>query len=186
MAEQNVSHETKGLVPYWVKAVIVFTFGWIALYATRTILNPIMDNIQVDFGLSNSQLGLIMSIFFLGYAGLNVPSGILGDKFGKKRILVPGVILFGAFAIITGMMPTFFLFMATWLMVGIFQGSITVLSMVCPLKQFRLSVSHSEVPSLTVVWHLVPQLVTTFRLTQLTCGVWTGEHHFTSLVSSLF
>ncbi|WP_217587220.1 MFS transporter [Lentibacillus saliphilus] len=122
MAEQNTSHETKGMVPYWVKVVIVFTLGWIALYATRTILNPLMDNIQVDFGLSNSQLGLIMSIFFLGYAGMNVPSGILGDKFGKKRVLVPGVIIFGAFAIITGMMPTFFLFMATWLMVGIFQG----------------------------------------------------------------
>ncbi|WP_080873868.1 MFS transporter [Oceanobacillus timonensis] len=124
MTEQNkaLSHESKGRVPYWVKAVIVFTLGWIALYATRTILNPIMDNIQVDFGLSNSQLGLIMSIFFLGYAGLNVPSGILGDKLGKKRVLVPGVILFGAFAVITGMMPTFFLFMATWIMVGVFQG----------------------------------------------------------------
>ena len=70
MTEQNkaLSHESKGRVPYWVKAVIVFTLGWIALYATRTILNPIMDNIQVDFGLTNSQLGLIMSIFFLGYA----------------------------------------------------------------------------------------------------------------------
>ncbi|WP_284139411.1 MULTISPECIES: MFS transporter [unclassified Virgibacillus] len=122
MAEQNVVNESKTLVPYWVKVVIVFTLGWVALYATRTILNPLMDNIQVDFGLTNAQLGLIMSIFFLGYAGMNVPSGILGDKLGKKRVLIPGVILFGGFAIITGMMPTFFYFMAAWLMVGIFQG----------------------------------------------------------------
>ncbi len=112
----------KGGIPYWVKIVTVFFLGWVALYATRTILNPIMGDLQVEFGLSNSQLGLIMSIFFLGYAGLNIPSGILGDKIGKKKVLVPGVILFGVFAAITGMMPTFFLFMTSWLMVGIFQG----------------------------------------------------------------
>ncbi|RHW41000.1 MFS transporter [Neobacillus notoginsengisoli] len=120
--EQISSHDSKKLIPYWVKVVIVFFFGWIALYATRTILNPIMNEIQVEFGLSASQLGLISSLFFLGYAGLNVPSGILGDKFGKKRVLVPGFILFGIFAAITGMMPTFFLFISSWLMVGIFQG----------------------------------------------------------------
>ncbi|MBY0121241.1 MFS transporter [Bacillus sp. S/N-304-OC-R1] len=109
-------------IPYWVKIVIVFFLGWVALYATRTILNPIMGDIQNEFGLSNSQLGLIMSIFFIGYAGLNIPSGILGDRIGKKRVLVPGVILFGVFAAITGMMPTFFLFMLAWLLTGIFQG----------------------------------------------------------------
>ncbi|WCF08046.1 MFS transporter [Paenibacillus thiaminolyticus] len=112
----------KGLVPYWVKITIVFFLGWIAIYATRSVLNPVMDNIQAEFGLSASQLGLISSIFFIGYAGLNVPSGILGDKIGKKKVLVPGVIIFGIFAAITGMMPTFALFMTTWLFVGIFQG----------------------------------------------------------------
>ncbi|MBD1224576.1 MFS transporter [Virgibacillus halodenitrificans] len=109
-------------IPYWVKAVAVFFLGWVALYATRTIMNPVMDNIQVEFGLTNAQLGLIMSVFFLAYAGLNVPSGVVGDKIGKKRVLVPGVILFGIFAAITGMMPTFLFFMLTWVMVGAFQG----------------------------------------------------------------
>jgi sugar phosphate permease len=113
---------SKELIPYWVKVVTVFFLGWIVIYATRTILNPIMGDIQSEFGLSNAQLGLIMSIFFIGYAGLNIPSGIMGDKIGKKRVLVPGVILFGIFAAVTGMMPTFFLFMTSWLMVGIFQG----------------------------------------------------------------
>ncbi|CAH8767525.1 MFS transporter [Paenibacillus dendritiformis] len=118
----NHDAAAKGLIPYWVKITIVFFLGWIAIYATRSVLNPVMDNIQAEFGLSASQLGLISSIFFIGYAGLNVPSGILGDKIGKKKVLVPGVILFGIFAAVTGMMPTFALFMVTWLFVGIFQG----------------------------------------------------------------
>ncbi|MBN6206062.1 MFS transporter [Ralstonia pickettii] len=114
--------EKKELIPYWVKIVAVFFLGWVALYATRSVLNPVMDNVQAEFGLSTSTLGLISSIFFLGYAGLNIPSGILGDKIGKKRVVVPGVILFGVFAAITGAMPTFFMFITMWLMVGIFQG----------------------------------------------------------------
>src|SRR5699024_4571349 len=81
-----------------------------------------MGNIQEEFGISKGTVGLISSIFFLGYAGLNIPSGILGDKLGKKRVLYPTVILFGLFAAVTGLMPTFMLFMFAWLLVGIFQG----------------------------------------------------------------
>lgn len=122
MANHTEQEKPEGRIPYWVKITIVFLLGWIAIYATRAILNPVMDDIQAEFNLSAAQLGLISSIFFIGYAGLNVPSGILGDKFGKKRVLVPGVIIFGIMAAVTGGMPSFGLFMFAWLLVGIFQG----------------------------------------------------------------
>lgn len=109
-------------IPYWIKIVTVFFLGWIAIYATRAILNPLMGNIEQEFKLSAAQLGLISSIFFIGYAGMNVPSGILGDKIGKKKVLVPGFIMFGIFAAVTGAMSSFAMFMIAWLLVGIFQG----------------------------------------------------------------
>src|SRR5699024_6676535 len=116
------NNDSKALVPYWLRIVIVFFLGWVAIYATRSFFDLVMGNIQEEFGISKGTVGLISSIFFLGYAGLNIPSGILGDKLGKKRVLYPTVILFGVFAAITGMMPTFMLFMLSWLMVGVFQG----------------------------------------------------------------
>ncbi|WJY26881.1 MULTISPECIES: MFS transporter [Sporosarcina] len=123
MAKQvHETGEKKELIPYWMKAVFVFFLGWVAIYGTRAILNPVMDNIQEEFSLSAGQLGMISSIFFIGYAGLNIPSGILGDKIGKKKVLVPGIILFGLFAAIAGTMPNFVLFVLMWLMVGVFQG----------------------------------------------------------------
>lgn len=120
--KDNPTPEKKELIPYWIKIVTVFFFGWIAIYATRAVLNPVMNDIQSVFSLSTTQLGLISSIFFLGYAGLNVPSGIMGDKIGKKKVLVPGFLLFGIMAAVTGLMPSFTLFMIAWLFVGIFQG----------------------------------------------------------------
>jgi len=50
---------------YWKKVVAIFFVGWILMYATRTIFNPIMGVIGEEFNLSNTQLGLANSIFFL-------------------------------------------------------------------------------------------------------------------------
>lgn len=75
----------KGKVPYWVKLTIIFFFGWIALYGSRAIVGPLMVNIGAEFDLSKAQLGSIMSIFFIGYTALNIPSGMIGDYLGKKK-----------------------------------------------------------------------------------------------------
>lgn len=67
MDNKNISNN------YWIKIVIVFTLGWVAIYATRTILNPIMTNIQSEFAINAAQLGLISSLFFLGYTATQIP-----------------------------------------------------------------------------------------------------------------
>lgn len=67
---------------YWIKLVTIFTLGWLVIYAARTILNPIMGDIKNTFSLNNAQLGIIMSVFFIGYTLTQIPSGILGDKIG--------------------------------------------------------------------------------------------------------
>lgn len=73
------------LIPYWIKMVTIFFLGWVAIYAGRTVLNPIMPMIQTEFGLSKTELGMISSLFFLAYTTLQIPAGILGDKIGRKK-----------------------------------------------------------------------------------------------------
>lgn len=107
---------------YWIKLVAVFTLGWLVIYAARTILNPIMGNIKAEFTLDSAQLGLIMSLFFIGYTVTQIPSGIMGDKIGRKKILVPSFLVFGIFMVITGLMPSYFLFVIAWVIVGLAQG----------------------------------------------------------------
>ncbi|MFD3243178.1 MFS transporter [Staphylococcus simulans] len=107
---------------YWIKLVAVFTLCWLVIYAARTILNPIMGNIKAEFTLDNAQLGLIMSLFFIGYTVTQIPSGIMGDKIGRKKILVPSFLVFGIFMVITGLMPSYFLFVIAWVIVGLAQG----------------------------------------------------------------
>ena len=94
-------------IPGWWITVFLFWLGWIFMYADRTVLNPVMKDIQTEFGLSATQLGLISSSFFLSYAVLQIPAGVLGDRIGRKKVLVPGFVLFGVLTAVTGMVRSF-------------------------------------------------------------------------------
>lgn len=113
----------KEFIPYWWRVVAIFFFGWVALYAGRLVLGPVMPHIEQEFGLSKTQLGAIMSLFFMTYTLLQVPSGILGDIMGRKNILVPGFMLFAIAIAAVSLSPTFTIFMALWMVVGAAQGT---------------------------------------------------------------
>ncbi|MGI1246818.1 MFS transporter [Raoultella ornithinolytica] len=96
-----VAPHKRGIPAWWV-TIFLFWLGWIFMYADRTVLNPVMGELEKEFGLSGTQLGLMNSVFYFSYALLQVPAGILGDKIGKKKVLIPGFLLFGAFTAVTG------------------------------------------------------------------------------------
>lgn len=108
---------------YWWKVVALFTIGWALMYADRTILNPLMPKIAEQFNLSNSQLGLVNSIFFLTYAVTQIPFGVLGDKFGRKVVISIGFLLFGVTTFFSGILSGFGIFMIFRALTGIGEGA---------------------------------------------------------------
>ncbi|MDN6293326.1 MAG: MFS transporter [Alkalibacterium sp.] len=108
---------------YWIRVVALSFVGWILMYATRTIFNPLMPVIGEEFGLSNADLGLANSIFFLTYAIAQIPLGALGDKIGRRFVIMIGFLLFGAMTYATGLATTFVMFLFIRAVAGIGQGS---------------------------------------------------------------
>ncbi len=108
---------------YWWKVVALGFFGWILMYADRTILNPVMGNIGAEFGLSNAQLGLVNSVFFLAYAATQIPFGVLADKLGRKLVISLGFILFGVTTYLSGVASAFGVFMLFRVLTGIGEGA---------------------------------------------------------------
>ncbi|MBO1300429.1 MULTISPECIES: MFS transporter [unclassified Enterococcus] len=108
---------------YWIKVVAIFFIGWVLMYATRTIFNPIMGVVGEEFGLSNTQLGLANSIFFLTYAIAQIPFGIIGDKIGRKLVITLGFLLLAVATYFTGLATTFILFLVIRAIAGIGQGA---------------------------------------------------------------
>jgi EmrB/QacA subfamily drug resistance transporter len=62
----------------------------------NTILNVALPTIERDLDASTSALQWIVDSYILVFAGLLLTMGSLGDRFGRKRALNAGLVLFGA------------------------------------------------------------------------------------------
>ena len=89
------------------KIIVALVFGWVAIWIYRTILTPIYPQIQDALGnASNAEIGLIASVYFFAYTGMQIPAGALVDKFGQKTVLIPAFIGFAVGAVVLGTSTT--------------------------------------------------------------------------------
>jgi EmrB/QacA subfamily drug resistance transporter len=62
----------------------------------NTILNVALPTLVRDLGATTSQLQWIVDSYTLVFAGLLLTGGSLGDRFGRRRALTVGLLIFGA------------------------------------------------------------------------------------------
>ncbi|MBO0470528.1 MFS transporter [Enterococcus sp. DIV0242_7C1] len=82
---------------YWKKIVILLCAGWVTIWVYRSALSPAYPQINESLGgnISDTALGFISTCYFFGYVAMQIPAGFLVDKIGKKKVLIPGFIIFG-------------------------------------------------------------------------------------------
>jgi MFS family permease len=79
----------------------------IITYLDRTSISITGSNITSELGLSITQFGWVLAAFSFAYGIFEIPTGILGDKLGPKKILTRIVIWWSLFTILTGFSYTF-------------------------------------------------------------------------------
>jgi DHA2 family integral membrane protein (MFS transporter) len=62
----------------------------------NTILNVALKTVQQDLDASQSQMQWAVDSYALVFAGLLITGGVLGDRLGRKRVLLFGMVAFGA------------------------------------------------------------------------------------------
>jgi len=107
----------------WRWVVVLGCLGWVALYAGRAVLSPALGAVGQEWGLGEGQLGALSSGFFLGYAAMQIPTGLLADRLGRKGILVGGLVAFAASTALCGPAPTYGLFLGAGVLAGLAQGT---------------------------------------------------------------
>lgn len=107
---------------YWYLVMVVCFFGWIFIYGTRTILNPIQTQIAAEFNLSNSDMGFINSIFFLTYTFFQIPMGGISEKIGRKTMAGGSLLLLALMTFVSGIVPTAIMFIMARAIAGITQA----------------------------------------------------------------
>lgn len=99
------------LLAFWL-----FVLSAVA-YLDRTNISIAGLNISREYGLGNQRLGWIFSSFLIGYAVFQLPAGWLSSRFGPRRVLTVGVLLWGATTALTAMLPTT-IEHAVWVFIG--------------------------------------------------------------------
>ncbi len=101
----------------------VMIFGWIANYMVRSGLSPVLLPIRQELGLSYAQAGWIASALFYAYAGMLFPAGYLGDRIGRKVVLVSCTLWWAVFSFFTGWAGSFAGLFLMRFLTGIGQGA---------------------------------------------------------------
>lgn len=111
-------------IQYWHKIVVLLCLGWTIMWIYRPVLTAIFPEVQQTIGhQSNTELGLIASCYFFAYTAMQIPAGMLVDKFGKKAVVIPGFILFAIAALLIGNAHSITMIYAGSLLAGLGCGS---------------------------------------------------------------
>ncbi|HEY3201935.1 MAG TPA: MFS transporter, partial [Actinomycetes bacterium] len=72
----------------------VLVVSLLVVVLDNTVLNVALKTIQEDLGASQSQLEWAINSYTLVFAGLLFTFGLLGDRLGRKRVLLAGLAIF--------------------------------------------------------------------------------------------
>src|SRR5881227_1506500 len=92
----------------WV-ILSVLIVGLLAIVIDNTVLNVALKTIAEPhggLGASQSQLEWAINSYTLVFAGLLFTFGVVGDRIGRKRMLMIGLVAFGLFSLITAYAQT--------------------------------------------------------------------------------
>lgn len=77
------------------------------LYVDRVCISVAKESIASELMLSDKQMGWVLSIFALGYALFQVPSGLMADKYGPRKVLASIVSIWSVLTALTGAVTNF-------------------------------------------------------------------------------
>ncbi|MCH7481203.1 MAG: MFS transporter, partial [Chloroflexi bacterium] len=147
MIEQKDYKETAGYKNRW-RGMIFIGISLIVISIDNTILNVALPSISRTLGASASELQWIVTAYVLMFASLLLTMGALGDRFGRKRMLQIGLVLFGIGSAAAGLSTSTNMLIAARAFLG-FGGAIIMPS---TLSIITATFPRDEQPRAIAMW----------------------------------
>ncbi|MFE6168987.1 MFS transporter [Viridibacillus arvi] len=116
--------------------MVLLCMGWIVNTFDRIAINIAVIPISKEFGLTETQVGLVISSFFLSYAIMQPIGGNLADRFGSRRVIMFSLFAWSLLTILTGVAWSFLSLIAFRFLFGIGEGSYPSASQVSLAETF--------------------------------------------------
>ena len=100
------------------RVVALLTLAAFINYVDRGNLATAGPLIQDQLGLSNTQLGLLLSAFFWSYVPGQLPAGWLAERLDARRLLAAGLALWALATVLTGLAQGFLILLMVRVLLG--------------------------------------------------------------------
>jgi MFS transporter, DHA2 family, multidrug resistance protein len=131
---------------WWAAGAL--TLGVLAVGLDVTVLSVALPTLAAALHASESDLQWFSSGYALALAGGMLPAGVLGDRFGRKRVMVSALLLFGAGSVACAYAPNPGAFIAARVVLGAAGAAMVVMV----LSIFTVLFSEEERPRVVGIW----------------------------------
>jgi predicted MFS family arabinose efflux permease len=127
-----------------LRVLTVFALGYFVSYLFRGVNLGFAPYLTRDLGMSATDLGTLTSLYFLGFAGAQIPVGVLLDHFGARRVTACVMLIAAAGALLFGLAHSVAAMMLGRLLIGVGLS-------VCLGGAFKATAQHFPVGQLTLI-----------------------------------
>ena len=76
----------------WATGALFFFYAWVLRVSPSVMVEELMR----DFAVGGAVVGNLSALYFYGYAGMQIPVGLMIDRFGPRRLLAVSALICGA------------------------------------------------------------------------------------------
>jgi predicted MFS family arabinose efflux permease len=87
----------------WGTGAVFFFYAWVLRVAPSVMIEELMR----DFAVGAAAIGNLSAFYFYGYAGMQVPIGMLIDRFGPRRLLTAAAFVCALGCVLFALSSTF-------------------------------------------------------------------------------
>jgi len=109
---------------YAIVALILVTFFVISFLTN--ILGALNPNVSAGYNLTETMAGFLPFAFFIAYGVMSIPSGVLLEKWGEKRMMILAFLLAFAGALVFALFPKFDVFVISLFIIGTGMAALQV------------------------------------------------------------
>lgn len=123
----------------WLTAAIFFFYAWVLRVAPSVMIDELMR----DFAVGAGAIGNLSAFYFYAYAGLQIPIGMMIDRFGPRRLVTVSAALCALGCLVVAWSPSFWGVAAGRFLIGgsaafSLVGAIAVAGQWFPANRFAL------------------------------------------------
>ena len=137
---------TQGARRWWALAAV--SLGVLAVGLDGTVLSVALPTLAKSLHASESDLQWFSSAYFLVLAAAMLPAGLLGDRYGHKRVLVMALALFGVGSIACAFSTSVGEFLAARVVLGLAGAGVVVMA----ISALTVLFSKEERPKAVGIW----------------------------------